>query len=1174
MGRSKNRKKKTEGLTQVVREVRREDSGSSGEESDKFVPSLGRSINTDNVCAEPRCFRQATHIVVTEDPEDEEDPESEYEACGKHARMKTFRNQKVLRDYIKESQNNPETEEDNLEQGKSDSKLNILSTPARYKCEVADCKNEAAYNSKAVEGKSILTCFEHTHDEAVKSKLVDADYVATDDASVYSLSSISASDFTDHTIRQTYLKARQIGPKTAAKEERKARRTSKPYDPIPDDKTYAQVIVEPYFSSPPACTTKILSGEAGVSQLPISGVSQDSADQDMDTQTTRIEIADSETTESENEKSETTEMETEYPEKPLYYYLKGSNLPLLPEDPDDTNTVAVFVGRYIVPLSFEWTPKKMVRALNEQIEDGTKFHYFETSNTLVNGKTLPYNKTIGTLHKEGLVKEFDLLTPRTKEKSPERMDYDLQDKDISSSIHNPKKTTFSSDEPNPNKEHPMKKIVKEAETNAFLNKKSYADTAGNKKVTISTSSWINKTQCAISPELKTGRRVPNTDMVNVAFWDLATIDVTQAELWEAIREVNPAGMSYRENAQWLELGFKTIDERDKHLATQITMPRGQLIQPLPPRKYSPQQVYVRFANVPILDEKEIRKCISLYWGKWGVVGRIEPHYYRDSKILSRRWDMILTVQASRILDAPVIFEMYGVRVCSQWEGSMPSCTNCKSAGHWTKNCSPAFRKEAEKRDRDPPAPPIEQGKQQKKNRKEEEDSEERKKKKIEALPKPEIPKPNSADDQEVEKVKEAIAKTYEESGHAAKGVNVRDDSNDGFTVVENKKKAQNKKGNGENATPSQTQNKNRSITPPPKQRDEKRKSGERTPQRERTPRRRKPSKFAKTLDLNTLQSNVPTGKRNRWNGWQVAYYFYKTQDWLTWENLNYFAAYPGAAKYWMDRLPNDVYDNAGKWLKNQKDKGTLLRTPLTTSICGDIVATPHQSLKMENMPPSLPLRTEGKEKDTLQEDPSIIVPAAIEEQKWEILRSHAMDVKKEYTTIILQGDTTAGIKVSEFNIGNQELSSELRDRIESYVGLEIVLEKDHLPLSQGYVTGSANQIGIQDTITIKAYKKQPTKEELLGHQLPLTIYVGTNTITEYVRYREQIGEIKQRIAAKINMNPSDFQLRRHNYPLEEESTVKEHELSSASRIKVFKTTYITVTEDPVAESSTSHKKNP
>src|SRR6185437_8128212 len=283
---------------------------------------------------------------------------------------------------------------------------------------------------------------------------------------------------------------------------------------------------------------------------------------------------------------------------------KGENLSEFPNNPNLSNAVHLYIDDARFGLALDWKVRDVIKSLAKQanIPAGDIYLYNQEH-------ILKFSATIRELVTEGTIRNGTRLQIqiRPSRSSPQPMDYDTPNRDINASRHNPANAKqIGSDEVNPNKENPIKSMMEKAKTQAFLGKKTtFTDVAGNKKVEVSTSSWINKLRCAISPEMKTGRPVPNTDQAFVAFWDLSTVVVSQIDLWEAIQEANPRGMTYRENAQWLELGFDTVEQRDKHLATQILLPNEQRITPLPPRKYSPQQVYIRLGNVPIRPEEEI-----------------------------------------------------------------------------------------------------------------------------------------------------------------------------------------------------------------------------------------------------------------------------------------------------------------------------------------------------------------------------------------------------------------------------------------------------------------------------------------------------------------------------------------------------------------------------------------
>src|SRR6185369_12304574 len=176
--------------------------------------------------------------------------------------------------------------------------------------------------------------------------------------------------------------------------------------------------------------------------------------------------------------------------------------------------------------------------------------------------------------------------------------------------------------PNPNRESPQEKIVRKAESKAFLGEKkaSFADIAAGKKTAKTEKaikSVLSETSCAISEEIRTGRQVPTTDQCNVVFWDLSTYKGEMIEIKQAAEDTKAIGWTHRKQTGWLELAYATIDERDEALANPIVMPRNQQFMPIAPRKYSPQQIYIKLANVPIYPEKEVKSLIREYWSRFG-----------------------------------------------------------------------------------------------------------------------------------------------------------------------------------------------------------------------------------------------------------------------------------------------------------------------------------------------------------------------------------------------------------------------------------------------------------------------------------------------------------------------------------------------------------------------------
>jgi len=715
----KRKSKRLNQLTQVFRDEndRTEGGSSSDEGTEKFRPSQGKISIVEEECDAPLCHRKATRTIVTED--DDGESENTYNACERHAGRKSFNGQKVLKEY-EGIPNDTDEEEGQANTGTIVNKptettgecIPVVEVPTlesmSFACEIENCPKQANYESNIDTGKGlkvIRTCADHANEQAVgKGPFEDITLINSDGMSEYSLSSLHTSDLdADKRVKKAI---REILPAItpAVKGQRKSRTRSlsSPYALTTPDKQKdtpssrvrkSDVASKEILGSADSVTVKDM-GDVELSENMINNATQ------PDQEVAQKSLADANP---DITMIDSTDEEDGY--FPSVMIPKGENLSEFPNNPNSSNAVHLYIDDARFGLALDWKVRDVIKSLAKQanIPAGDIYLYNQEH-------ILKFSATIRELVTEGTIRNGTRLQIqiRPSRSSPQPMDYDTPNRDINASRHNPANAKqIGSDEVNPNKENPIKSMMEKAKTQAFLGKKTtFADVAGNKKVEVSTSSWINKLRCAISPEMKTRRPVPNTDQAFVAFWDLSTVVVSQIDLWEAIQEANPRGMTYRENAQWLELGFDTVEQRDKHLATQILLPNEQRITPLPPRKYSPQQVYIRLGNVPIRPEEEIRKALKEYWSNFGIVGRIEPNYYRDSKILSRRWDMILTIQPGKSLGAPVIFNLFSTRVCCNWEGSKPACTNCKTEGHWSQNCSPALRREAEKRDRLAPAPPI------------------------------------------------------------------------------------------------------------------------------------------------------------------------------------------------------------------------------------------------------------------------------------------------------------------------------------------------------------------------------------------------------------------------------------------------------------------------------------
>src|SRR5438128_7202525 len=187
-------------------------------------------------------------------------------------------------------------------------------------------------------------------------------------------------------------------------------------------------------------------------------------------------------------------------------------------------------------------------------------------------------------------------------------------------------------------------------------------------------------------------------MCNVVFWDIKGLHVTEDELKEAVLETGAIRWVHWKSAGWIEVAYSTNEDRDQAVGQQILLPHNHVGQPVLPRKYSAQQIYIRLANVLILLEKQLREGITEYWETFGIVRELEPHYYVETSALSRRWDMILVVAAGRKLDVSVIYNFHSSRVCCYWKGATACCMTYKTISHFADDCNSRFRALAEKRD--------------------------------------------------------------------------------------------------------------------------------------------------------------------------------------------------------------------------------------------------------------------------------------------------------------------------------------------------------------------------------------------------------------------------------------------------------------------------------------------
>jgi len=1176
-----------------------------------------------------------------------------YRACSLHAGKKTFDGNTVLREIEEiisdKEETSPSIVEESLHTNNpglivqpevvvtplgspelqamldNNSKSNVQTqahstssstSPSWQICEIRDCYADANYEA-AVENEQGHTiarvCSSHATDSIQGGKTTDLKLINADNLSAYSMSSVVLSDDSNNsTVKQLIQTALNTSPLGQGKPQgqKKSRRKS---DPIQKKQPTFDLRNEKDFPSLESnkatsknlqkipSVTKATPGDKHVSENLIDKAAQPKTTgkaQGGDTESTprskRVRTKRRTTNSGEMSTDSSDESRPLYESKFKSIVIPTVNHPTpFPKKPTNANALKLFINEEPIGVALEWTPLHIIKAYPLAKNDKL------SAWAIKRGKvTVPANWTFRELRTKGEIADSEHLqlvrSPPKASASVEPMDYDLPKKGLEDSIHAPQNENGDTEKEGPN---PLKEIVKETTVKAFLGEGStlYAEIAGQKteKTQMISSSYLSKKTCAISPDLKSKRPVPNTDLPNVAFWDISAIQATQEQIWEAVVDSKPVGFSPRENAQWLELAFATIGERNIHLGKQIEIAEGQFIVPLPPRKWSPQQIYIRMANVPLLPEAQLRESIEDYWSTFGSVGRIEPHYYRNSKILSRRWDLILTIQGGKSLAAPVIFQLHGVRVMCYWEGSEAACTTCKSKGHWAQNCTPKDRKNAERRDKLDPAPPIKQTRTPEKEKgKQKEDkptseNEEPEKmrdelntildtyiEELSSLPPAEIPPAKTLIKNSTKKVEEQLAKAYVNSGFAAKDTTftVTESSNSNFKEVKSKRQLQKekKKQAGSSTSPKSPPPVSRNTTPPP--------SNKRSATQARTPtRRQNTSKIPKVYDTKYMQSYKPTGKRSTWHPWLVANRIAKTMGWFTQENLNYFAAYPNVAQDWLDRIPKEVYDHITKALRMDKLRGIHIPAiPDQKSMLENhkIVATPHASLNKANLPPSLS-RVIQVEYNSLMNPPyipSIMPEIPITAEQWERLAQHKPDTTKYPVKITIKANTVEGDKVSAFFISGEELATDLRDRLSAMLGVDIVPHKDENPLSYATLVGKYNQIKEGDEISIKAYNKifPPKENKALGPKFSIFVMDGkTNSFSEYMYPNEKLGDFKKRIAERIETSIEDFTISWRETIVDKDKSPKDYEIGSNARIHLRHTPQA---PEQAAESSMSTQK--
>src|SRR5438128_1433949 len=186
-----------------------------------------------------------------------------------------------------------------------------------------------------------------------------------------------------------------------------------------------------------------------------------------------------------------------------------------------------------------------------------------------------------------------------------------------------------------------------------------------------------------------GRKIPETKEEKSFFINLESGNATDIEIFEALQKVKQVrSVLYRDDLRVVECICTTKEERDHLVGSDIPIQNKQPIRPLKPRHLVPRLLYIRLANLSVdVDESEVRQAIINHWSQYGDVIDAAPHKVKGTNWVTRRWDLLLTIEkTAQKLEAPVAFDLLGRNIVAAWPGSPPSCLACQSAGHQAKKC--------------------------------------------------------------------------------------------------------------------------------------------------------------------------------------------------------------------------------------------------------------------------------------------------------------------------------------------------------------------------------------------------------------------------------------------------------------------------------------------------------
>src|SRR5438128_476203 len=199
-----------------------------------------------------------------------------------------------------------------------------------------------------------------------------------------------------------------------------------------------------------------------------------------------------------------------------------------------------------------------------------------------------------------------------------------------------------------------------------------------------------QTECKLKiPPGHPGRKIPETKEEKSFFINLESGNAMDIEVFEALQKVKQVrSVLYRDDLRVVECICTTKEERDHLVGSDIPIQNKQPIRPLKPRHLVPRLLYIRLANLSVdVEEAEIRQAILDHWSHYGDVVDAAPHKVKGTNWITRRWDLLLTIEkTAQKLEALVAFDLLGRNIVAAWPGSPPSCLACQSAGHQAKKC--------------------------------------------------------------------------------------------------------------------------------------------------------------------------------------------------------------------------------------------------------------------------------------------------------------------------------------------------------------------------------------------------------------------------------------------------------------------------------------------------------